>query len=66
VTFNRLCELFDDGTIDKIAAGSTLLGISGEIKYTDVFGASYMVTCGGKYSPNLQAMVADETKIKEY
>jgi hypothetical protein len=66
VTFDRLCVLFDGETIEKIADGRSVLSMSGKIKYTDVFGASYVVSCGGKYSASLQTIVADETKIEEH
>ncbi len=65
-SFHRLCTMFDDPTIQKIADGRLGLSISGTIKYADVFGVSYTVTCGGQYSASLQTIVADETKIEEH
>jgi len=61
VTFNKLCDFFNDETIDRVADGRSLLSISGQIQYTDVFGVSYTVTCGGKFEAKLQTIVAYET-----
>jgi hypothetical protein len=62
VTFNRLCEMFSDEVIEKIANGEAPLTVSGKITYQDVFGESHTVVCGGRYVAKLLTFVADETK----
>jgi hypothetical protein len=65
VTFNRLCEFFNDDIIAEIADGRLPLSISGKITYKDVFGESHFVECGAQFKANLLAFVADETKIDQ-
>lgn len=65
VTFNRLCECYDDKTIDKIIDGSFSVHLFGTIKYRDVFGANHTVRCGATWTSTLYTFVADVTEIEE-
>lgn len=65
VTFNRLCEMYDDKIIDKIADGSFSVHLFGAIKFRDVFGTRHTVRCGATWTSTLYTFVADITEIEE-